>query len=245
MKRKKDALRLPAEVVCFDLSGTIADWNGAFRSAFEEAVKEWIGRWDQDNNIEESIQNALNKYHSARKEGRSNKESLKAALSLLPTGADERIIAHVASSIRALHPEKARFVNGAEEMLRSLSSRYRLAVITNLDEERAKAVWEALKLHRFMKEEDLFSATRGLRKPSIRLYRHASEKLGVPASSCVMVGNSYRQDIAGALASGWQAVWVRTGGKDAGGIKLRSRRGRIFYVIRTVRLLPRLLNKEK
>ena len=241
MKRKNSVPQLSAQAVCFDLCGTIADWNGAFVPAFEEAVKEWIGRWDQEKKVEELIQTALNKYRSSRKEGMASKESLKAALSLLPTEADERIIAHVASRIRSLQPQKTRFVDGAEEMLRSLSSRYRLAVITNLDEERARAVWKALKLHRFMKEEDLFSAAQKVRKPSKRIYRLANRSLGLPARSCVMVGNSYRKDIAGALASGWQAVWIRPGGKGEGRVKLRTRRGRTFCVIHTIRLLPSLL----
>lgn len=239
MQKKSGQRPGNAEVICFDLCGTVADWNGAFRTAFEEAVGEWMGRWNGEAEREDIVKSALRHYKAARKSGAGRHEALRSALALLPIDADERIVRHVANRIRALQPERTRFVNGAETALKKLSAQYRIAVITNLDAERAQTLWKKLELGRFMKQEDLFPASPELRKPSKRLYQLAAERMGVPPHRCVMVGNSYKQDVSGALSGGWQAVWIR--GSAAKAAKLRMSSGRPIYVLRSVRMLPRLL----
>lgn len=228
------------QAVCFDLCGTLINWNAAFDSAFEEAVGEWLGRWDAKKEEKYAWKRqALERYRSKRKQGKNRTDSLRYALSLLPIDGDERIIRHIGERIRALQPDKAKLTKGARKTLASLSKQYKIGVITNLDNERAGKIYQNLELGRYIEEEHLFCASGSVRKPSNRLYERASFTLGVRPQRCVMVGNSYRGDVAGALSSGWQAVWIRPKASRSSIRRLKS--GKSVFVTSSLRNLPLLL----
>ncbi len=48
-------------------------------------------------------------------------------------------------------------------------------------------------------------------KPGEALFRHALERLGVPAEAVVMIGDDVESDVRGAMACGLQAILVQTG----------------------------------
>jgi HAD superfamily hydrolase (TIGR01549 family) len=54
----------------------------------------------------------------------------------------------------------------------------------------------------------IFSYEIGVMKPDVRIYRHALAAAGEPARHTVMIGDSYRNDIAPALSIGIRTVWV-------------------------------------
>lgn len=56
-----------------------------------------------------------------------------------------------------------------------------------------------------------FSGQVGWRKPSPRIFEAATAALGLTAAATVMVGDSARDDIAGAAAVGMRSVWLRRG----------------------------------
>ena len=49
----------------------------------------------------------------------------------------------------------------------------------------------------------------GVGKPDPRIYAHTLAALGVDAADATMIGDSLRNDIAGAQQSGLRAIWVR------------------------------------
>jgi len=57
----------------------------------------------------------------------------------------------------------------------------------------------------------LCSALEGLEKPDPRLFRRALERAGVEAGAALHAGDHPERDVAGALAAGLRAVWVRHG----------------------------------
>src|SRR5690606_23857962 len=119
----------------------------------------------------------------------------------------DRIARSAARQARQLQPQYAKFTDGAEETLKALAARgYRIAVVTNLDTNTAAALRQRLRLDRFIREEDVFTAEGRLKKPHRRLFRAVAAKLG---TRCVMVGDSYRRDIRGAVHAGWNAIWIR------------------------------------
>jgi FMN phosphatase YigB (HAD superfamily) len=227
------------DVVCFDLSETLVAWNDAFDASLREAAGEWAGRWSEGGRRAEWQGELSRAFWNARKQGKARTDAIREALSVLPIDTDERIIAQVSRTARRLQPLRCGYAAGAEAALAKLSPHYRLAVMTNLDEERALQVWKRLKLDRFMKEEDLFYGTDSARKPNRRMYRTAAARLGVPASRCLMVGNSYRNDCIGAVRAGWKAVWIKKGVRPSA--KKRGRGERPVMMIPSVGLLPRLL----
>lgn len=54
----------------------------------------------------------------------------------------------------------------------------------------------------------------GVEKPYAAIFARALRECGVPAAKAVHVGDSYREDVVGALRAGMQAVWLRR--DDAG-----------------------------
>lgn len=57
--------------------------------------------------------------------------------------------------------------------------------------------------------DDVFrSADLGASKPDPRVYRNVCERLQVPASAVLHVGDDLAKDVEGALAAGMRAVWV-------------------------------------
>lgn len=205
-------------VVCFDLSETLVAWNAAYETSLREAMQEWVGRWGEEGEAGARIEAALRAFRDRRAKGHGKAAAIRAAAAVLQTIEDERTARQLAGASRRLAPAFAALVPEAEEALRALAGRHRLAIVTNLDAVTARALWSRLGLYKFIRESDIFVAANGLRKPQKRLFRAAAEKLGAPGERCVMVGDSYRRDVAGALRAGWHAVWI-------GGKKRRPRTG--------------------
>ncbi len=88
-----------------------------------------------------------------------------------------------------------------------LEGRYRLALITDGDTPPERCGLEG----RF---EVVVTATQyGAGKPDPRLFREALRAMGTGASQAVHVGDSLRDDVAGAKAAGMRAVWLNRVGR--------------------------------
>jgi putative hydrolase of the HAD superfamily len=108
---------------------------------------------------------------------------------------------------------------GAAETLAALHGRFRLCVATNADDSGADKVMAALGragLARFI-DRVFSSRDLGVRKPDPTYFAAVLDALradaaerGEPplsAEEVVMVGDSYENDVAGAMAAGLRAVW--------------------------------------
>ncbi|HZG83529.1 HAD family hydrolase [Paenibacillus sp.] len=217
---RKGAQARSDEAVCFDLSDTIIEWEGAYEAALRVTLKEWVGRWSDSEAAAAAIGDAIRRYRRARRAGKRRADAVRDAAAAMPIDGDERTMLFIVRQCRRLQTERAGFVDGAEETMRRLAARYRLAIVTNLPAEDAAAIFSRLRLHRFVPESRLFAAATdgGARKPDPRLFRRIAEKLEVPPQRCVMVGDSFRHDVEGALRAGWKAVWIR---RKAGSAPLR------------------------
>lgn len=101
---------------------------------------------------------------------------------------------------------------GAERLLKALDRRKLLAVATSGLSDIQNPRIDRLPArvdYRFVSEEV------GLVKPARAFFTHMSEKMGIPPEKCLMIGDSLRSDISGALASGMQAIWVHKADGDA------------------------------
>ena len=149
-------------------------------------------------------------------------------------------------------------VPGAAEVLAALHGRYRLCVATNADESGEAEVMEALDrvgLARFI-DRVFSSRDLGARKPDPAFYAAVLDALRTDAAArgepplsvgqVIMVGDTYENDVLGALAAGLKAVWLDPSGA------LESRRasdaqvaiadpGDLPKVISDLRDLPRAL----
>ena len=58
------------------------------------------------------------------------------------------------------------------------------------------------------------SAELGVLKPELRAFEAVQRRLGLFAGEIAMVGDSWRDDITGALEAGWTAIWVNRKGVE-------------------------------
>jgi putative hydrolase of the HAD superfamily len=122
-----------------------------------------------------------------------------------PPLAEELADAYRQAQLQA-HPLMA----GADTLVRSLTGRCRLGLLTNgpSDIQRLKLAGTGL--------ADCFDAVvvsgeLGLGKPDPAVFREILEQLGAEPESAVMVGDSWERDIVGAVGVGMPAVWVTRG----------------------------------
>jgi HAD superfamily hydrolase (TIGR01549 family) len=99
-------------------------------------------------------------------------------------------------------------VPGAADLLKDLSLKYKLGVISNSLPDVQYRKLETLGF-RNMFSCIVLSEELGIRKPDPRIFRHAAYLLQVPTSNCLYVGNSFKADIIGAKTAGMQACWYK------------------------------------
>lgn len=104
--------------------------------------------------------------------------------------------------------------------LRSLTSTYRIAVLTNGDQAQQDDKMERTGLH-VLVEATIASSTLGIAKPDPGAFHTAVAALGATPSTTVYVGDRLDIDAQAASAAGLTGIWLnRTGDdQDAGGIR--------------------------
>lgn len=109
----------------------------------------------------------------------------------------------------------------ALDVLESLGSRgFRMGVITNGDAAQQKSKLHLLGLGQFF-EHLLISGELGISKPNKEIFQAAAGLMGCGIAECIHVGDSFENDVNGALAAGMQAVWLDREGRGtplAGGV---------------------------
>lgn len=132
-------------------------------------------------------------------------------------GMDEAACQPLALSLATTHTDavcgSAYLPDTHREALRRLGERHRLALISNFDHApacRRLLAREGL-ADRF--EVIVISDELGLRKPHPRVFEAALDALGLPASACLFVGDSFTDDVAGARRCGMKAAWVNARGR--------------------------------
>jgi YjjG family noncanonical pyrimidine nucleotidase len=102
---------------------------------------------------------------------------------------------------------------GCSEVLSLLRQRHHLAVVTNgLSRVQRRRLQGAGLLSLF--DVVIISEEIGAAKPAKAFFEIAREQMGRPAPETILiVGDSWEADIAGAVASGWDACWFNPDGR--------------------------------
>ncbi|TYP70656.1 HAD family hydrolase [Paenibacillus methanolicus] len=88
-----------------------------------------------------------------------------------------------------------------------------LGMITNGPVEHQMAKIRALGLDRIVAADRIFiSDGVGIAKPDPRIFKHVSDVTGHAQAVCLYIGDSWRNDIAGAMEAGWRSVWLNRRG---------------------------------
>ncbi|NBD24217.1 HAD-IA family hydrolase [Paenibacillus sp. T1] len=99
--------------------------------------------------------------------------------------------------------------DGARELLEELArAGWVVGLITNGAPRHQRSKIEAMRLDELIpRERQLISGSLGWDKPDARVFRHANELTGTLPENSVYVGDSWRNDVVGALEAGWRVVW--------------------------------------
>jgi putative hydrolase of the HAD superfamily len=99
--------------------------------------------------------------------------------------------------------------------LQELRSSFRLALITNGAPDLQREKVTGAGLDPFF-EIIVASGDIGIGKPDPRVFRHTLERLGLPPSDAVMVGDNLLRDVGGAQRVGMRGIWINRHGTDPG-----------------------------
>ncbi len=207
-----------ARAVLFDLDDTLFDHRRSARAALT-ALHRDHGRGTDLDAFEREHTKYLEVMHVEVLAGRvgldaARRERFRRVFDALGvTLADPQVDA-VASAYRSGYMAARRALDGAAELLAALRPYARIGIVTNnlLEEQRDKL--EYCGLAPFV-DELVASEDVGVSKPDPGIFAIALARMAVAAGEAVMVGDSWANDVAGAVNAGIRPIWFNPDRKAA------------------------------
>jgi putative hydrolase of the HAD superfamily len=214
------------KAVFFDMNNTLIDPKASFDSCFLNVLVDFAGRWD-DGGGQWEPRHVLETYKTewSKKAGRltaarpeeleqTKKQCLETALRHYPFQVSDAFTASFFREMRNQVREHAVPFPHAHASVAKLSEQYKIGIITNGSKEHQEKVIGKLNLSAYIAGDRIFASNKGgVRKPNPAIFQAAVRAMGVRSSEAVMVGDSWKNDVTGALKCGLNAVWLnRPGG---------------------------------
>ena len=95
----------------------------------------------------------------------------------------------------------------AKEVLESLKSKYKIAIISNGDGKWQRKKIEYTGLNKYFSDV-VISSEAGYSNPEKEIFNIACKMVNLKPENCIMIGDKFKVDIEGALNVGMQAIWV-------------------------------------
>ena len=209
---------MTTRAVLFDLDDTLFDHRRSARAALT-ALHHHHGRGTDLDAFEREHTKYLEVMHLEVLAGRvgldeARRERFRHVFQAFGIALEHPDVEAVASAYRSGYVSARRPLDGAAALLEALRPHARIGIVTNnlLDEQRDKlshcglAPW----VDELIASEDV-----GVSKPDPGIYRIALERMAVAAADAVMVGDSWANDVAGAIDAGIRAIWFNPERKTA------------------------------
>lgn len=106
--------------------------------------------------------------------------------------------------------------HGARELIERLQASGKIVgLITNGAGMHQRRKIEAMELTKLVPQRFIFiSGEAGWDKPDTRLFQHVNERTKTRPDECVYIGDSWRNDVIGALEAGWSVIWFNHRGQQ-------------------------------
>jgi putative hydrolase of the HAD superfamily len=129
---------------------------------------------------------------------------------------------------------KTSFFPCVEDVLKELSSKYKLAMVSNTMSDQPKLLLQEANMDQLF---DLLICSRdlGVRKPNPEIFKIVLERINAKPSETVHIGDSVEADMHGARESGITGIWIKTPDQPLWN----------GYAISSICELPRFLNLLK
>ena len=121
---------------------------------------------------------------------------------------DETAVLQAAAAYARAQQSNARLVPGVRELLDALRGRVKLGVVTNGPSARQRGKLERFGIDPGDLDALAISEEVGATKPAPAIFAFALARLGVTPARATMIGDSWENDVLGALGSGMAAVWL-------------------------------------
>jgi putative hydrolase of the HAD superfamily len=110
------------------------------------------------------------------------------------------------------------FIDGVEEQLRRfIAFGHKVGIITNGPKDHQMNKLRGLGIDKLIPEEMIFiSDAVGLAKPDPGIFAHVNRVSGTTAENSLYVGDTWDNDVVGALAAGWRVCWYNPRGRQPG-----------------------------
>jgi len=196
--------------VTFDFGGTLA--QGAFdRDAFRNKFLDYLrslGFSDREAQLNKARDRMLERLGRARSHDREIRledlyQDMLFELGLHP---EREVIGHINQLYRDSFQTK--MIEGVEEVLKVLSERYKLAVISNAMSDVPRCALKKSGLERYFVAV-VISRDLGIRKPDPEIFNFALNRLDVENDEAIHVGDSLEHDVKGARNAGMKTVWLK------------------------------------
>ena len=125
---------------------------------------------------------------------------------------DDLTARRAARLYREQHQANRAVVPGARELLEALRGQVKLGIVTNNSTLEQHEKLRALEIAHYF-DTIVISEDVGATKPDRRIFGIALERAGATAEETVFVGDSWQNDVLGAIDSGIAAVWFNRHGK--------------------------------
>jgi putative hydrolase of the HAD superfamily len=209
------------QAVLFDLDDTIIDHQHSFRAGLKHVrdTSGALGMLSLDQ-LCTAYQSLLERFHQYVLSGVypvevARYERFKALFSYVGHQATANEIQEVIARYQTVYAQEERLVPGIADVLSILrTTGVQIGLVTNNSgaEQRVKIARHQLEP---LLDVIIISEEIGVAKPDPRAFDSALRQLDCPANRAVMVGDSWNNDIIGAVAVGMKAVWLNRYNKNS------------------------------
>ena len=137
----------------------------------------------------------------------SRTEQMRRTLAALGVPSEERA-RRLSRAYLEARDESIKLFPEAEQVLAALKPRFPLGLIANGPADMQRMEIATLGIGHYF-DHLLIEGELGEGEPSPAVFGMARALMGLKPHQVMMVGNSYRHDIEGAMAAGWVGVWIR------------------------------------
>lgn len=211
------------KAVILDFGGTLAKGEITYPQ-YHDAIMGYlrgVGYQRDISEIRSAIHHALQRLREVRSEGREQtfEEVYGHMMEELEVPRDGEILEDLHDLFKNHY--KTEFFSCTGEILRELSARYKIAMLSNTMSDQPKLMlmeegWDKL--------FDIMVCSRdlGIRKPNPEIFRYVVGEIGVKPEEAVHVGDNLEEDIRGAELSGVTPIWIRGGDGEWDGHSIDS-----------------------
>jgi 2-haloacid dehalogenase len=221
------------EFLTFDCYGTLIDWETGILSALLPIIGAHEKTVDDATllklygDFEQSAEEG--KFQPYRQVLESVVRRFGTELGFTPTAAEVRSLADSLTSWRPWPDTVA--------ALRQLKRRYRLAILSNVDDD----LFNGTRLQLEVKFDEVITAQQAQAyKPSRKLFELALSRIKVPSNRVLHVAQSVYHDVIPAQAMGWATVWVNRPSARRGVGAVKAAEGRPDLTVTSLKELAAL-----